>query len=220
LTSKDTSEDVAFFLYLVPIVAAIAYGIYEWLQVDPKAGAMPFVAYLIVSKDPYLFLGSLVAICLGVIIEVRSSATTERSALVIANSTRMQILAVAVLVISFAAAISTAGYTDLATAFTNFLKGSYAMIFAFFLLFVSILLSPSILFGRAKANVALPELVGMIFLAFSPLALYAGLKLHLPFVVAAVAPIVVFVLGLLMIFGRDRILGRSKSATPTPKVSA
>jgi hypothetical protein len=213
LATRDSGEDIAFFLYLLPLIASIAYGIAEWVSVNSKSGAMPTVAYLIVSKSPYLFLGSLVAICLGVIFEVRAAPSSERNTLVLANSTRMQILAVIVLIISFAAAISSAGYSNLGIAFTNFLRGTYAVIFAFFMLFVSILLSPSLLFGRAKFQVALTELLGMVFLAFSPLALYAALKANLPFAAAAAVPIVVFILGLVLVLGRTRILNRAKPST-------
>lgn len=214
MASKDTSEDAAFLLYLVPIIASIAYGIYEWVAVAPKSGAMPLVAYLIVSKSQYLFLGALAAVCLGVIVEVRGASASERGSIVFANSTRMQILAVAVLIVSLAAGDSVAGYSNVALAFTDFLRGSYAMIFAFFLLLVSILLSPSLLFGRAKIEVALVELIGMVFLAFSPLALFVALKLHLPFAAAAFVPIAVFILGLVLILGRGRITGRTKTAQP------
>ena len=107
MSSKDRGEDVAFFLYLVPIVASIIYGVYEWYTIA-HTSAMPFLAYTIVAKSEYLFLVSLVAICLAIIIEVRSTSISQREGIVKDNSTRLQILAVAVLIVSFAASLSVA----------------------------------------------------------------------------------------------------------------
>ncbi|MGH2639923.1 MAG: hypothetical protein ACRDF4_11700, partial [Rhabdochlamydiaceae bacterium] len=67
MPSKDFGEDVSFFLYLVPIVASIIYGAYEWAAIS-HASTMPELAYLIVAKSQYLFLLSVVAICIGVIL--------------------------------------------------------------------------------------------------------------------------------------------------------
>ncbi len=214
MTSKDTSEDAAFVLYFVPIIAGIAYGIYEWVAINAKSGAMPTVAYLIVSKSPYLFLGALIAICLGVIIEVRGFAQTERGPVVLANSSRMQILAVAVLIVGFAAAISSAGYSNLGLAFTNFLRGTYTIIFAFFLLFISLLLSPRLLIGRAKPSVALTELIGMACLAFSPLGLLLEAKAKISFPAATAVTLGLFIIGLVLILSRSKIFGRPKTTSP------
>ena len=64
MSSKDFGEDAAFLLYLVPVVASIIYGIYEWV-VTAKTSTMPSTAYLVVAKSPYLFLISIVAICVA-----------------------------------------------------------------------------------------------------------------------------------------------------------
>src|SRR5579872_1456909 len=108
MPSKDFGEDAAFLLYLLPLVASIVYGIYEW-AVTASTSTMPPAAYLIVSKSPYLFLLSLVSICAAIAIEVRYSTPSERNNVVQDNSRRLQQLAVVALVISFLAAFSTGG---------------------------------------------------------------------------------------------------------------
>src|SRR5271169_6468210 len=99
MSSKDFGEDAAFLLYLVPVVVSIIYGVVEWVS-TAKTASMPPTAYLIVTKSPYLFLISVAAICLALILEVRSATQADRIKVVETNTTRMQILAVIVLVVS------------------------------------------------------------------------------------------------------------------------
>lgn len=222
LVSKDTGEDAAFFLYLVPIIAAIVYGVYEWYKFGPHSVSMPGFAYVVVSKDPYLFLGSLAAVCLGFIVELRSTPVAERTAIVSANTTRMQVLAIAVLVISFAAAISAAGY-NVTNAVGGFLTGRYSLIFAFFLLGFSILLSPKQLIGNVKINVA-PEFVGLLVMAISPFVFYGSIKLHLPYAAAGIIGLAVLVIGVVVLFSGSKIFRKKTAATPerriAPKIAA
>ncbi len=222
MVSKSFGEDIAFFLYLVPIVAGIVYGVYEWYEFGPHSISMPGYAYVVVSKSPYLFLGSLVAICVGFLIELRSTPVNERTTIVSANTTRMQILAIIVLLFSLAAAISSANYN-----FTNgvgsFLTGRYALIFAFFLIGFSILLSPRQLVGNVKLNVA-PEFVGLLVMAISPFVLYGCIKLHLPYNAASIAAIAVLAIGVAIFLSGSRLFKRKPVATQdrrqAPKIAA
>jgi hypothetical protein len=214
LDSKDFGEDAAFFLYLAPIVAAIAYGVYEWYHFGPKSYSMPALAYVVVSKDPYLFLGSIAAVCVGFIIEVRGTPMGERVNIVSANSARMQLLAIIVLIISFAAAISTGGY-NAGTGTGTFLTGRYALIFAFFLLGFSILLSPKQLLGSVKLTEA-PEFIGLLLMALSPFIFYGGTKLKLPLLVAGGIGIVVLIIGIALLVGGSKIMRRSPKIMKKP----
>jgi hypothetical protein len=214
LNSKELGEDAAFFLYLAPLVAAVAYGVYEWYHFGPKSYSMPGLAYVVVSKDPYLFLGSVVAICVGFILEVRATPFSERNNIVSANTTRMQLLAVVVMIISFAAAISAAGY-DIGNGAGNFLTGRYALIFAFFLLGFSILLSPKQLLGNVKMTVA-PEFVGLLLMAMSPFVYYGATKFNLEFPLAAGAGIAVLIIGITVLLGGSKIFKRSPNPSRKP----
>src|SRR5690349_16357559 len=131
MPSKDFGEDVSFLLYLVPIVASIVYGIYEW-AVTASTSTMPPTAYLIVSKSPYLFLVALVSICTAIAVEVRYTNRDERNKIILDNTRRLQILAIVLLIISYVAALSASSY-DVGNAFSFFVNGRYALIYAFFL---------------------------------------------------------------------------------------
>jgi hypothetical protein len=202
-------EDVAFLLYLVPIVASVVYGAYEWFQIAPNSSSMPTTAYLIVSKSPYLFILSLAAVCVALIIEVRTSAIASRPAIVSANVTRMQMLALVSLFVSLVAGISAAGYGDLVTGFGNFLAGRYVLIYAFFLLGTSILISPNHFLVISNFG-AILELIGLILIAISPIIIYAGLKIHLSFSESGILSLVTLIVGLILFASKGMKSGKSK----------
>lgn len=217
MSSKDQGEDIAFFLYLFPIVASIIYGIYEWDSVA-HTSTMPFLAYVIVAKSQYLFLVSLVAICLAIILEVRSANIPQREGIVKDNSIRLQILAVVVLIISLAAALSVEDY-NLANAVSIFIVGRYALIYAFFLVGISLLLSPKQVLGNAKLS-SLPEIVGMVLLVASPVVFYLGIKVNLAFGICAFAGIVVAAIGIVFLATGSSIFGKkTKPAATIQKAS-
>jgi hypothetical protein len=217
MPSKDFGEDAAFLLYLVPIVVSIIYGAVDWAE-TAKTSTMPPAAYLNVSKSPYLFLVSLVAICLAVILEVRATNTPERGGIVQANITRMQILAVVVLVISFLAAISASAY-DLPTAFSLFVNGRYALIYAFFLIGISLLLAPKQVLGNFKAA-SLPDIVGMLLVAGAPVLFYLALKVHLRLSISAIGSLIVGIVGIVLLLMGPTLFGKKPSQAQTQKQPA
>jgi hypothetical protein len=217
MPSKDFGEDVAFLLYFVPVVASIVYGIYEW-AVTASTSAMPPSAYLVVSKSPYLFLVSLIAICAAIAVEVKYANAPERNEIVQDNSRRLQILAVIVLIISFAAALSAASY-DLGTAFSYFVNGRYALIYAFFLIAISLLLSPKQVVGNAKLA-SIPEIAGLIFLVLAPVVFYGGIKIHLSFATSAIGALIVGIIGLVLLISGSTIFGKKTQKAVTTPVPA
>jgi hypothetical protein len=219
LARKDTGEDISFFLYFAPIVASIIYGAYEWAIIDVKSHAFPSRAYLIVSKDPYLFLFSLVVICLAIIVELNFADPQSRSGIIAANTRRLQILAVMVLIVSYAAAISAAHYS-LGDGALIFINGRYAIIYAFFLIGISVLLIPREIFGNFKISM-LPEVLGLVLLAASPLIFWAASKYgHLPFAGSAGSGLAIAILGFVLLVW-STMTKRSKPAEaksqPAPK---
>ncbi|MDG6906607.1 MAG: hypothetical protein JRN20_12565 [Nitrososphaerota archaeon] len=205
MLSKDQGEDIAFFLYLLPIVASIVYGIYEWYSIG-RTSAMPYLAYAIVAKSQYLFLTSLIAICAAIIVEVRTTGLPQRDLIVGDNTSRLQILAIVVLVVSLAAAISVGGY-NIPNGISVFVNGRYPLIYAFFLVGISLLLSPRQILGNAKAS-SIPEILGLLLLVAAPVVFYLGTRVHLPFGVSAVSGLVVAIVGIALVGGGSRIFGR------------
>ncbi len=224
MPSKDTGEDVAFLLYLVPVVLGIIYGAYEIATAATAASG-----YLIVSKSPYLFLISVAAVCFAVIVEVRSTNVPERNGVIQANTSRLQILAVVVLIVSFFGAVGAGGY-NLTTGAILFIDGRYAFIYAFFLIGISLLLSPKQVLGNLKVA-SVPDILGLLLMVAGPVLFWAGLKVHLNFAISAIGGLVVGIIGFVLLFMPNLLTGKKqpqqsqqKQSTPSgaspPKVSS
>ncbi|MDA4129988.1 MAG: hypothetical protein OK457_04395 [Thaumarchaeota archaeon] len=216
MPSKDFGEDVAFLLYLVPVVASIVYGIYEWAA-TASTSTMPPSAYLVVSKSPYLFLVALVSICAAIAVEVRYSNKDERNKIIQDNTRRLQILAVVVLIISYFAALSASSY-DVGNGFSFFVNGRYALIYAFFLIGISLLLSPKQILGNAKLA-SVPEILGLVLLVLAPIVFYGGLKIHLLFALSAIGGLIVGIIGFILLVSGSTLFGK-KSQQPQKTVAA
>jgi hypothetical protein len=214
LNKKEVAEDVTFFLYLAPIVASIVYGAYEWFVIDRASHDFPRVAYLIVARDPYLFVFSVATICAGLAIEATAASSNEVTSTISANSTRMIGLAVVVLIVSFAGALSAAGYSDIGIASSYFLEGRSAIVYAFFMAGFSILISRRQILGNLNTGLVI-EVVGLLVAALSPFALYAGTLIHLSFYKSAIIALVLLAVGASLLATKDRIVTRLK-ARPKP----
>jgi hypothetical protein len=214
MQSNDFGEDAAFLLYLLPVVAGIVYGVAEWAAIA-KTSSMPPTAYLVVSKSPYLFLISIVAICLAIILEVRSAGNPDRNGIIQANTGRLQLLAVVVLVISFFAAVSAGGY-DLATGFSFFVNGRYALIFAFFLIGISLLLSPKQVLGNFRVA-SIPDILGLLLVVASPVLYYLGVKVHISSAASAIGALIVGLIGFVLLFAGGSLFSKKPATQTTPQ---
>ncbi len=219
MNSRDIAEDAAFFLYLAPVVASIVYGAVEWYEIDRTSHSMPLLAYLIVSKSPYLFLFSIAAVCFALVIETRFADYNERPKVILGNATRMQILAVVVLIVSFAGALSNAGYTDIGTAFGVFLNGRFALIYGFFLLGTSILLSPRQLIGKAGTGMV-AEILGLLLIGLSPAVLYVANKIHITLSISAGVATIVLLIGVYLLVAGSKLFQKKTTSVEPIQVKS
>lgn len=196
MNTKELGEDISFFLYLVPVIAGIAYFAYEWYAVQAPSGRFG-LAYLVVSKSPYLFVLAIVSVCVAVMIEVRTAEASGREPIIQANSFRLLMLALVVLIASFIGAYASSG-NDFGVAATFFVAGREVFIFAFLLIVMSIFLTPREVYGNAKLG-SLPEVIGLILLVASPALFYLGLKAHISFTGSSLVGIVAFAVGLALL---------------------
>jgi hypothetical protein len=217
MPARDIAEDASFLLYFVPIVVSIVYGAYEWSVVSHTSSTMPVLSYLVVSKSPILYIVSIVAVCAALIIDVSSTPSAERTVVMSANASRMQILSVVVLLVSLAGALSVANY-NLANGFSFFIAGRYALIYALSILGLSILLVPRQMLGTARAS-SYAEILGLLLMGASPVVLYAAYKVHLGFGISAIGAIVVAILGGYLFFNNTRLFGKRPERAPASPTS-
>ncbi len=214
MNPKELGEDVAFFLYLVPIIAGIVYFAYEWYATAQAYSNYLGLAYLIVTKSPYLFIVSIVAVCVAVIAEVRTSDPANRESIIHANTSRLLTLAIVVLIASFIGAYAQSG-NDFGNAVTLFVDGRQVFLFAFLLILISIFLNPKEVYGNAKLG-ALPEVLGLIFLVASPALFYLGVRMIHSFAASAGMGLVAFVVGLVLLASSRLSRKKQSAATGTP----
>ena len=179
LQKAETTENISFILYLVPLISSIIYAISLWAS-EGLSSTLPETVYLSVTKDPYLFLIGFLAICCAVLIEVFGSSKESRLSRIETNSKQIQILAV----ISFSAAVlsvwSTIGYSfDISRTLQILLAGRYALIFPLMLFILAFLLNTSLKFNLLSFN-NLMKNASFILMIASPLIFYGLWRIHVP----------------------------------------
>ena len=179
LQKAETTENISFILYLVPLISSTIYAISLWAS-EGLSLTLPETVYLSVTKDPYLFLVGFLAICCAVLIEVFGSSKESRLSRIETNSKQIQILAV----ISFSAAVlsvwSTIGYSfDISRTLQILLAGRYALIFPLMLFILAFLLNTSLKFNLLSFN-NLMKNASFILMIASPLIFYGLWRIHVP----------------------------------------
>ena len=179
LQKAETTENISFILYLVPLISSTIYAISLWAS-EGLSLTLPETVYLSVTKDPYLFLVGFLAICCAVLIEVFGSSKESRLSRIETNSKQIQILAV----ISFSAAVlsvwSTIGYSfDISRTLQILLAGRYALIFPLMLFILAFLLNTSLKFNLLSFN-NLMKNASFILMIASPLLFYGLWRIHVP----------------------------------------
>jgi hypothetical protein len=164
---KARSEDYSTILYLVPFVAAVIYGLVEWVLTGLSL-ELPTSVYLTVTRDPYLFVLGSLAVMLGLIIEVNGTDPAARPAKLSSLAGTLQSLAVASLVLVLFFAWYANGFIDLAGAASVFIVGRYGLVFPAILILMSYLISSQIRIESFFTR----KSIGLIALLLVPASLY------------------------------------------------
>ena len=198
LQKAETTENISFILYLVPLISSTIYAISLWTS-EGLSSTLPETVYLSVTKDPYLFLISFLAICCAVLIEVFGSSKESRLSRIETNSKQIQILAV----ISFSAAVlsvwSTIGYSfDISRILQILLAGRYALIFPLMLFILAFLLNTSLKFNLLSFN-NLMKNASFILMIASPLIFYGLWRIHVPWEGIISITLIILIIGVALI---------------------
>ncbi len=198
LQRAETTENISFILYLVPLISSTIYAISLWAS-EGLSSTLPETVYLSVTKDPYLFLIGFLAICCAVLIEVFGSSKESRLSRIETNSKQIQILAV----ISFSAAVlsvwSTIGYSfDISRTLQILLAGRYALIFPLMLFILAFLLNTSLKFNLLSFN-NLMKNASFILMIASPLIFYGLWRIHVPWEGIISITLIILIIGVALI---------------------
>jgi len=206
LHREEITENISFVLYLVPLIASTVYALSLWVP-EGLSSNLPETIYLSVTKDPYLFLIGLLAICSAILIEVYGSSKESRLNRIKDNSRQLQVLAV----ISISAAIlsvwSTIGYSfNISGILQILLEGRYALVFPVMLFILAFLLNTSLRSDFLSFN-NLVKNASLILIIFSPLIFYGLWSIHVPWEGIISVTLIVLITGIVLLLykGLDQI---------------
>ena len=191
------SEDISFFLYILPIAIYGLYSLYLWILAGITS-YLPSDVYLAVAENITIFLIGVLAVCLAVVIDVWASASDLRVKRMEENTSRMRNLAFIYLIFSVFFAWSATSYSlDLTSILDIYLKGRYIILYPVFLFGLSFVLTPSIK-DAFKVPTLLFEIIPLALIISSPLFLYLLWRLESSTLVIFSIPLLLFIGGLVM----------------------
>ena len=158
--------DVALLLYAAPFILNFVYALYLWAGAG-FSSILPQLVYVEVSQNPFVFLIGFGAIALAAVLDFNDEAPENRRAGLAKLSARLQVIAVASIVLSLLAALYAADF-DPSTMVYNLLDGRYPLVFPALLVFLSFLILPS--FRVQGANLRNGLIIALLII--SPLSLY------------------------------------------------
>jgi len=198
LSRVDVLEDLTFILYLTPLIASAVYALYLWLPTGLST-SLPKSIYLAVTKNPYLFLIGLVAVCGAVLLEVYLSPPDSRVKKLAESSHQVQILATVCVIFALISVWSAADYsTDTRVFLTIFLEGRYALIYPLLLFLIAPLLNPTLSLRSFRVR-GLTEDLSMLLMVASPLILLLLWRLHAPWEAMISTTLIILAAGLLLL---------------------
>ncbi|MGA2665771.1 MAG: hypothetical protein ABSF83_12605 [Nitrososphaerales archaeon] len=149
-STSDIREDVPFVLFLVPFVVSGVYAIYLWAQAG-LSSTLPQTVFLQVTENPYVFLLGFLAVIVGAMIDVMLAEPSQRKLKIVQESSTLQKIAVAALVLGCLSAWYAAGF-DLGTGANNVVAGRYVVVFPALLVLFSFLMLPSVTVKKDQLN--------------------------------------------------------------------
>jgi len=187
MSSRGNSEDISTVLYLVPFIGGVVYSVVLWAETGLSL-TLPTSVFLTVTRDPYFFIISSVAVMVGVIIEMNGTEQSARAAKLSSLGNTLQSIAVASLIFVILAAWYANGFTDIDGTATDFIVGKYGLVFPAMLVLLSYLVTAQFRL-EALAN---RKVIAVIALLLVPASLYeigrhqTGLGIAISFVLLVV----------------------------------
>ena len=131
LMKKDSVEDAAFILYIIPILLNGGYGLWSWVAAGADLAALQQV-YINLTREPVIFLVGLIAVCVAVVLDARYLSPIEDV------ERRVTRLAVFCFITALIIALLSTGF-NLSRGLILFLQGRYALIFPALLMVLTFL---------------------------------------------------------------------------------
>ncbi|MEM2210838.1 MAG: hypothetical protein QW372_04425 [Nitrososphaerales archaeon] len=193
MNKLEFAEDFAFILYLIPLILNGIYGILLWIQ----SGLSLTIVYLMVSKDPYIFLIGLLVVYIATIIEVNLNPIDKRSIKLEENARRMQFLAIICIILAFLSAYFAVGYS-LSDTIELILKGRYPLIYPTLLILTSYLISPRLKWSKPNLN-QITKICAITLILISPFILFLTWRSKMIWIIVYSLPLITLLIGIILL---------------------
>jgi len=167
MSSRGRYEDASTLLFLVPFIASGAYAIYLWVTAGLTT-ILPPAVYLEVTRDPYVFLVSALAIFVAVMLDLRGTDPQNRRDRLAWVSGYLQKTAAACFILSLLMAWYANGFVGVSGAAEDFVVGRYSIVFPALLVLFSYFVNPSLRLGGAASL----RFVGFLAMIAVPAVVY------------------------------------------------
>jgi len=167
MSQKVSSDDASVLLYMVPFIASGVDALYLGIAGGVSHILSPSV-YLMVTRDPILFLIGTLSVILGVVLELSSTSPSGRVARLGSVSDTLQVIAAASFVLAIVCALYANGFSSVSGAATDFIEGRFSFIFPIMMVLFSYLITARF----SLRSVGTPTVFGIVAMLLVPVSLY------------------------------------------------
>ena len=185
------SNDLSYFLFFLPIIASGILTIFATLEFS----TFNTQVYLAVTRNSYLFIFSMAIVCVATILELNYSSENAKSILN-KNSSRMQILAISVILLSaFGSWFSLGSDSSSYNFLVLFVSARFPLMYSALLIILSSFINFQF---RTNVNVqgSFKPIIGLVVLILSPVYLYVGHTIQLSSSILFVTSFSLVIIGL------------------------
>lgn len=189
MMKKDSVEDAAFILYIIPILLNGVYGLWNWVAGGVDLAALQQV-YTQLTREPVIFLVGLVAVCVAVVLDARYLSPID------VIDRRVTRLAVFCFITALIIALLSTGF-NLSSGLILFLQGRYALIFPALLMVLTFLFRV-----RGMRSTSLRSLrrgLSLLLLLVSPLTLYLLWRIGVVWYAVFAVPLILVIASLALL---------------------
>jgi hypothetical protein len=180
---KDSVEDAAFILYIIPILLNGGYGLWCWVSKGADLAALQQV-YLQLTREPVIFLVGLLAVCIAVVLDARYLSLIE------VVDRRVTRLAVFCFITALATALLSTRF-NIGNGLTLFLQGRYALIFPVLLMVLTFLFRVREVSSASFKSAG--RWLSLLLLLVSPLTLYLLWRLGVVWYAVFAVPLILVI---------------------------
>jgi hypothetical protein len=189
---SELAEDVSFILFLLPLIITGGYLLFA----SSIASGYDTDIYLSITRDPIIFMISILAVSVGTLVEIYSNPLSLREKKLEINARRMQWLAgITFLTSGVAAWVSLGGSATLPAFFGLFLTARFPLIYSVLLAVLSSVLTLQFKIPSTESSLVVNS-TSVIILLLAPVSFLLGTTAQLPFALVVTVSVALLAVGI------------------------